>query len=188
MTPQLEDYQHQFERIKQDAEELIAGLNPYGFNWHPAPGSWSIAECLDHLIVAGNLLLPGIDEAIRNAQAKNLRDEGPFRYGVRGTLFIRAQEPPVKRRIRTSPQYVPSTARLTEDVQREFRELQDRLIERVKAADGLNLSKMLIPSPAISWLRFNAAVWFAATAAHERRHLWQARRTKESSWFPSSES
>jgi hypothetical protein len=188
MESQLEDFRQQFERIKQEAEALISGLNPYGFNWHPAPGDWSIAECLDHLIVVGNLLLPRIDEAIRNARDKNLQGTGPFRYGVRGTLFIRAQEPPVRRRVRTFPEYVPPTARLTEAVQREFLELQDRLIERVKASDGLDLSRMMIRSPAVSWLKFNAAVWFASTAAHERRHLWQARRVKESSWFPASES
>ena len=187
MTPQLEDYQQQFEHIKKDAEDLITGLNPYGFNWHPAPGDWSIAECFDHLIVVGNLLIPRIDEAIRTARERNLAAAGPFRYGVRGSLFIRAQEPPVKRKIRTFPEYVPPTARLTEDVQREFMELQDRLIERVKSADGLDLSKMLIRSPAVTWLKFNTAVWFASTAAHERRHLWQARRIQESSYFPSSE-
>src|SRR5512140_3103439 len=187
MTPQIEDYQKQFEGVKKVAEELIAGLNPYGFNWHPAPGSWSIAECLDHLIVVGNLLIPKLDEAIRAAREQNHAGVGPFRYGVRGTLFIRAQEPPVRRKIRTFPGYVPPTARLTEVVQREFMELQDRLIERARSADGLDLSKMLIRSPAVSWLKFNAAVWFAATAAHERRHLWQARRIRESRWFPSSE-
>ncbi len=187
MTQQLEEYQQQFDNIKKDAENLIAGLNSYGFNWHPAPGSWSIAECLDHLIVAGNLLVPRIDEAIRSAREKNLVSAGPFRYGVRGTLFIKAQEPPVRRKVRTFPEYTPPTARLTENVQREFMELQDRLMERVKSADGLDLSQMMINSPAVSWLKFNAAVWFAATAAHERRHLWQARRIKESSYFPSSE-
>ena len=186
MTPQLEDYQQQFERIQKGAEELIVGLSPYGFNWHHTPGAWSIAECLDHLIVVGNLLIPRIDEAIRAAREQNLLGAGPFRYGVRGLLFIRAQEPPVRRRIRTFPDYVPPTTRVTEDIQREFMALQDRLIERVKSADGLDLSKMLIRSPAVSWLRFNTAVWFAATAAHERRHLWQARRIKESNLFPSS--
>ncbi len=187
MTQQLEDFQHQFGRIKQDAEQLIAGLNPYGFNWHPSPGSWSIAECLDHLIVVANLLLPRIDEAIRNAKEKNLRGAGPFHFGLRGTLFVRAQEPPARWKVRTSPQYLPSTARATEDVQREFMELQDRFIERVASADGLDLARMMIRSPAYAWLQLNTAVWFASTAAHDRRHLWQARRIKESRWFPSSE-
>jgi len=188
MTPQLEEYQQQFESIKKDGEGLITGLSPYAFNWHSAPGNWSIAECLDHLIVVGNLLIPRIDEAIRDARGKNLQGAGPFRYGIRGKLFVRAQEPPVRRKVRTFPEYVPPTARLTENIQREFMELQDRLIERVKAADGLDLSQMLIRSPAVSWLKFNTAVWFASTAAHERRHLWQARRIRESSYFPTSES
>jgi hypothetical protein len=187
MASQLEDFQRQFERIKKDAEELIAGLNPYGFNWHPASGSWSIAECLDRPIVAGNLLIPRLDEAIRSAREQNLQSTGPFHFGVKGTLFIRAQEPPVRRKIRTFPEYVPPAARLTEVVQREFIELQDRLIERVRFADGLDLSKMPIRSPVVTWLRFNIAVWIAATAAHERRHLWQARRIRESQWFPVSE-
>ena len=56
MVPQLEDYQQQFEGIKEDAEKLISGLNSYGFHWHPSPRTWSIAENLDHLVVLGTLL------------------------------------------------------------------------------------------------------------------------------------
>jgi hypothetical protein len=187
MTPQLEEYQQHFEKIKKDAEELIAGLTPYGFNWHSAPGQWSIAECLDHLIVAGNLLIPRIDDAIRTAREQNLEGADPAPYVFQGMVFIRTQEPPARIKTRTFDAYVPPTARLTEVVQREFMELQDRLIELVKSADGLDLSKMIVRSPVVTWLKFNAAVWFAATAAHERRHLWQARRIRDSRWFPSRE-
>jgi hypothetical protein len=186
MVQQLENYQQQFEQIKEDAKELISGLNSYGFHWHPSPRAWSIAENLDHLVVIGNLLLPRIDEAIRTAKEQNLRGEGPFRFGVRGALFVRSMEPPVRWKVRTQSVYVPSTARKTDDVQREFFELQDRLIERVRSADGLDLSKMMIRSPAYQWLQFNAAVWFASTAAHERRHLWQARKVRTRPLFPAN--
>lgn len=186
MVQQLEDYQQQFERIKEDTKELISGLNSYGFHWHPSPRTWSIAENLDHLVVLGTLLLPRIDEAVRNARDQDLRSEGPFRLGVRGALFVRSMEPPVRWKIRTQAAYVPPAARKTEDVQREFFELQDRFIERVRSTAGLDLSKMMIRSPAHHWLQFNAAVWFASTAAHERRHLWQARKVRTSPLFPSN--
>jgi hypothetical protein len=34
------------------------------------------------------------------------------------------------------------------------------------------------------WLRFNIAAWYAASLAHNRRHLAQARRVMDAPGFP----
>jgi hypothetical protein len=178
--PQLEDYLRQIEAIKQDSQNLVAGLSNKQFNWHPAPGSWSIAECLDHLIVVGSLLLARIDEGIEQARTKQLFSEEPFSYGLLGKRFVSSQEPPVKKKVKTFKQYVPPPDRSLDKVVPEFMALQNEFEERIRAADGLNLSRIKISSPVSKLIRFNLAVWFAATAAHERRHLWQAQQVKES--------
>src|SRR5437899_12088318 len=39
------------ELLNDSARQLVAGLNGEQLNWKPAPDSWSIAQCLDHLAV-----------------------------------------------------------------------------------------------------------------------------------------
>jgi hypothetical protein len=184
LLPQLQGFIREFESIKGDAKNLIDGLNERQFNWHPSPGGWSIAECLDHLNVAGSQLLPPIDAAIERARNRELFSQGPFTYGLLGNRFIRSQEPPVKRKMKTFKQYIPPRDRSRPEVESEFLDLQDQIIDRIRAANGLDLSRIKIGSPVNRLIRFNLAAWFAATAAHERRHLWQGRKIREHRDFP----
>ena len=47
-----------------------------------------------------------------------------------------------------------------------------------------DLSKARVQSPASRWIRLDLGAGFALMAAHERRHLWQARRLTERPDFP----
>jgi hypothetical protein len=42
----------QFEAIDRDARAVIEGLTREQGAWRPDAGSWSVAECLDHLATA----------------------------------------------------------------------------------------------------------------------------------------
>ena len=75
MMPELETYQDQLLSIKQDAEGLMSVLTDAQFNWRPAPGRWSIAECFDHLNTTARLFVPAIDAAIATARAREWRSQ-----------------------------------------------------------------------------------------------------------------
>lgn len=51
--------------------------------------------------------------------------------------------------------------------------MQSDLIGRIERADGLDLAAVRKRMHRPVWLTLGQ--WFAFTAAHERRHLWQAR-------------
>src|SRR4029077_10637205 len=54
-------------RGKQASEKVktnINGLSPEQLNWKPAPESWSVAQCLDHLIVADCLYFPAFEKIV----------------------------------------------------------------------------------------------------------------------------
>lgn len=54
--------------------------------------------------------------------------------------------------------------------------LQNQFSECVAAAEGLDLRRLRLPSPAIPLLYISLGAWFEAILAHERRHLDQAER------------
>ena len=54
----------------------------------------------------------------------------------------------------------------------------------VEAADGLDLSRVRVSSPAIPLLRLQLGIWFLSTNAHTLRHLGQARRVLSDPRFP----
>ncbi len=66
----------------------------------------------------------------------------------------------------------------------EPRAYQEQFFDRLHRADGLDLARARVKSPVVSWLGFSLGAAFGLIAAHERRHLWQARKVVASSRFP----
>ncbi len=167
----------QFADAKQTARRLTADLSADQFNQAPAPGSWSVGQCLDHLNEAGGLLVPRLEAAIERAQREGPFGDGPFRYGLFSRWFIRMMEPGSRFNIPAPSGYAPATEPLDpEAVGTAFAALQDRLIACTERADGLNLRRIRVGSPLASWLRLSLGAWLEATAAHQRRHLQQVHR------------
>ncbi len=185
LVAELQNYKEQFEENRRDAQDLVAGLDDKQFNWRPAAGRWSIAECLAHLNVTGQIYLTVFDRSIKMARAANPAFEaGPFRHGVFGKLFLRATEPPAKIKVKAPKLIAPLPEHLLAVVLPAYVSLHDQLIRRLSDANGLNLTRVKVISPFSRLFKFSLGHAFAITAAHERRHLWQARQVKEEADFP----
>ena len=60
-----------------------------------------------------------------------------------------------------------------------FKAYQVQFVDRLRQANGLNLARAKVSAPTLRWLRFSLGSGFALMLAHERRHLWQARRVTQ---------
>ena len=186
LAVELEDYRLQIEPIKTRCDALVAGLSNEAFNWRPEQGRWSICECLDHLNITAELYLPVIDGAIAKSRSQGLLGDVPARRGLIGGWIVRFSEPPPKRRVKAPKVFLPKAEQPLDSVVPKFIELQDRLVERLRQANGLDLWRTKIRSPAIALLRLSLGETFALMTAHERRHLWQAEQVKGDPGFPTS--
>lgn len=181
MHPQLEDYRSGFLDLKDEATTLVADTDPDTMRIRPDPETWSAAQCIDHLNTAGWLLLRSMEKAIQRGQSRQLSGEPPFEYGFVSRWFVHSMKPSSKWTF-TAPSFFepdePGTL-YPGEVTEEFRALQDQFSECVAAAEGLDVRRLRLPSPAIPLLCISLGAWFEATLAHERRHLDQARRILE---------
>jgi len=184
LPAELEGYRGQFEAVKRDASDLVAGLSEAQFNWRPTPGAWSIAECLAHLNVTGQFFLPRIDRRIREARAAGMLSEGPFRYGLLARVMVRGMEPPAKLKFKAPKIFQPMSEHLSAVIVPAFITLQDQLVERLRGARGVDLRRVKVTSPVSRLVKISLGQVFPFVAAHERRHLWQARRLREDASFP----
>lgn len=188
MTPDLQSMLDQIDAIKAEGKAVAAGLSDVRFNWRPDEDRWSIAECLQHLNVGVSKTLPAFDRAIAQGRAKGKRSPGPFRYGWLSRWMVASMEPPPKRRMRApSLLRIPpgATYRLAE-VLPEFTAVRDRLAERVRQSDGLDLAHIRAVSPVNRLLRLPLGAYFDFILAHDRRHLWQARQVRAAPHFPTT--
>jgi hypothetical protein len=173
-----------FEAAKADARELVSPLPEAAFNWRRAPATWSIGECVDHLNVVGRKYLRAVDRAIETGRRDGITGQGPFRYGLFEGLFARFMEPPPLLRMPAPAAFAPSSEVRRDEALAAFLALQADLQERLVRAEGLDLRRLKTPSPVSRHLKLSLGKAFEIVAAHQRRHLWQARQVKADPGFP----
>ena len=179
MNPALVELERQFESVRAAIAALVDGLTEEELQWRPAEGRWSIVECFDHLNSAW-AVLGKLDRKIAEGRERGLLASGPFRTKFLGQLYIRLVEPPVRYlRVRAPARFRPRPGPPPSEVVPKLVALQGELIDRIRAADGVDLGAITMSSPISRRFRMTIGQWFAFLAGHERRHLWQANRVRE---------
>ncbi len=183
----LDEYVRQFEDLKRDVQQLTDGLNDRQLSWSPEPRRWSIAECLEHLNAVARPYARKLEEGISTVRAQGYRAGKPVRYNFIERWLIRSMEPPPRRRFPAPKMFRPaeSSQRIAGvEIVAEYFACNDRFVELLIDADGLDVGRVKISSPETRLLRLRIGAAFAFLASHERRHVWQARQIRESSAFP----
>jgi hypothetical protein len=178
MHSQLEDYRSGFADLKDEATALVAGVDADTMQARPGPEQWSAAQCFDHLNTTGRLLLRSMETEVQQGRDEGPFGDPPFEYGFVSRWFVRSMTPSSGWTFSAPSAYEPDapTVLSSGETVDEFLGLQDQFMECVEAAEGLDLRRLRLPSPAVPLLRISLGAWFEATLAHEQRHLEQARR------------
>ncbi|MFN8060387.1 MAG: DinB family protein [Vicinamibacterales bacterium] len=166
-----------FLEIERDARAIVDGVREAEGTWRAAPASWTVAECLDHLAVGNRVYLDAMRPAAARARTRGRLRRGPARPGLVGGWFVRWLEPPVTRRrtiaapAKIRPRLGPTLASAAQD----FIASHDAVRGFLREYAHLDLASVRFPNPFIRGVRFSLATGLHVIAAHERRHLWQAR-------------
>ena len=184
LAPEIDEFRQQFERLTADADALVAPLTEEQFHWQPAPGAWSIAQCIEHLNVTARMYLPRLDEGIAEGIRRGVYGQGPFTHDFVGGFLVRSMEPPARFKVKAPTTFHPGPQRGRPEIMAAFRAYQVQFVDRLRQASGLDLRRAKVVSPAGKWLKMSLNSGFALMAAHERRHLWQAQRVTAASGFP----
>ena len=179
-SPDIDDLKDQLDAAERDAQALVAGLAEERGGWRAETGSWSVAECLDHLATANRVYLQAMKEPAIHAREQGKLRGGPVAPGFVGRWLARTMEPPVKAPFRMkAPRTIePRAAPPLGDAFASFRTSQDEVREFVRAYANLDLAAVRFPNPFVRGMRFSLATGLHVIIAHERRHLWQAWRVR----------
>jgi len=164
---------------ERDARALVAGLTEEQGAWRAEPGSWSVAECLDHLAVANRVYLRAMQPAAERAVAEGRRRRRPARPGLIGGWFVRSMEPPVKTKGKAPKKIRPRTSPALADAFDQFLASQEEVRTFLRRYADIDLAGVRFPNPFIPGVRFSLATGLHVIPAHERRHLWQASNVRQ---------
>jgi len=178
MHRQLDGYHSEFLRLKDVAATITEDRPGEVLQLSPEPKAWSVVQIFDHVNTAGQLLLDSMEDRIDGAQREGPFGTPPFEYGVLSRWLVRSMDPPSRWAVPSPTVFepAPSSVLSPSTTIRDFQSVQERFAHCVKAAEGLDLRRIRLPSPALRVVCLSLGAWFEASLAHERRHLQQIRR------------
>ena len=180
-APEIQAIEDALNTLEQEARSVAAELTEDQGTWRERPDSWSIAECLDHLATANEVYVRAMEPPAARAREHGSRRRRPALAGFIGGWFVRTMEPPVKPAYKgKAPKLIrPRPSPALADALRRFLESQNLPRTFLRTYADIDLAGVRFPNPFVRGVRFSLATGLHVIVAHERRHLWQARRVRD---------
>lgn len=174
-----------FEQVSAEMQTYFQGLSEVQLNWKPNPEKWSIAQCLDHLIVSNQTYFPVLREHVEGKHRKTFVEKLPFWAAMGSSLMIRFVQPEPAMKMKSPSVFQPTSSTVKGDIVDRFLEHNQALIALFQEADQLERhEKIVITSPAASFLTYTLRATAEVLANHEERHFKQALQVLQDDHFP----
>jgi DinB superfamily len=179
-----EEFIAELERQSTLAQDLAVPLNEPALNWQPNGGkSWSVAQCLDHLVIMNRMYVKTLQDAVADNEDQLEPRKVPIQpSGWLTRLFISYEEPPPKIKL-PAPKKIAPPSNLTAAVIEDFKAVQQELVDFVREWGEADLGDLKLKDPLFP-IHLTADTELLIIAAHNRRHLWQAENVKKSMGSP----
>ncbi len=177
---------YQLKSSEEAAVKLTAGLSRAQMNWQPNDGrSWSIWQCLDHLARTNRVYCQSMLEAVahprQHTKATNAITPGWF-----GRWFVAKMEPSARTRYKTVKKVMPGSEGDVQVAMQDFLDSHNEARRVVASWERVDFNRVRFQNPFVPVLRFTVGTGLMIINAHDRRHLRQAERVKESSGYPAA--
>ena len=170
--------------VRRVTQERFRPLSEDQLNRGPAPGKWSVGQCLEHLNIIGGLYLPVMNQRLRRAQERGTQPAELVKHGYFGKRLTAAMQMPAREKpLKTPQQFAPSGSRLPRTVVEVFLRQLDDLSHQLQVARNINANAVRIPNAIIPLLRLRLTDQFAFLIAHLQRHVAQAERVLDARPF-----
>lgn len=167
-----------------DVVASFGGLSGEQLNWKPSEKGWSVAQCLEHIILTNHEFDTEFAK-IASCTRKNSfwENYSPF-TGWGGRFLVDAVSTDSKKAKAPSRRIVPPSD-LPDDIVKQF---VDEIAEVNKKVDGCadaDREKTVVTSPFLAIFTYKLDDAFTILVEHTKRHIRQAKRVVESEGFPS---
>ena len=172
------------EAIAGDAKTLFGRLNSQQLNWKPSADSWSVAQCLDHLITINREYYPIFDRIVSGEHRKAFLSRLPFLPAVFGRMMVKVLSPNSHQKLKAPRAAQPSSSSIDPQIVERFVAQQSETLAKMRSLENRDPAKTIITSPFASVVVYSLLDTFRLMVAHERRHFAQAQRVMETDGFP----
>lgn len=175
---------NELDKIPDIIQEEFGYLSEKQLNWKPNQKSWSILQCLEHLIISDTLY----DETFQNILKKYPKnsENKEVKFSWLGKWLLNAVNP-------SNSNKIPAPKKFQVNIQVNYNkeETINRYLGRVQKLknyfqqfEGLDLNQIYLSSPALWILRYNLSACIQIMTYHHQRHIIQGVKVKRNTQFP----
>ena len=183
-TISLVDVRTELDAIAADAGTAFGRLDARQINWKADASRWSVAQCLEHLLTANRQMVEMADQALDATRGRTLWQRLPIWPGLLGRMLVRTQSPNATRRFKAPGKAQPAASALDTAIVARFVDQQRELIAKLDASATRDLAGAVMASPFLGIVTYSVLDGWRLIAAHERRHVQQAKRVMAMPGFP----
>ncbi len=176
----------EMQKVADDARATFGGLSSDQLNWKPGEKSWSIAQCLDHLIKTNEQFYPEFEELASGNRKNSFIENWSPLSGFFGRFLIKAVSEDSKKAKAPSLAIVPPSD-VEADIVDRFASHIAEVNSKVSACEGADREKTVVTSPFLAVFTYTLDDAYTVLVEHTKRHIRQAKRVIDANGFPSSE-
>ena len=129
--------------------------------------------------MVGQWEVAALEKSIEEARSRGLTGKGPFEYGPIDRYVVHMSGPPVRLQMPAASVSSPCTDNPSQPFCRPSLTFKASSCSISERAEGLDLARVKVPTPISRFLKLSLGMTFAQAAAHERRHIEQARKVHQ---------
>ncbi len=172
------------ENAKRKAVGEFSKLSKEQFNWKPSANSWSVAECLEHLIISNNAYFHVFAKIASRHFIMSVKEKfSPLTF-LWGMLMKDAIREQVTWKMTTHKTLNPVKSNFDVDQLEAYIENCSSLLDHISSCRHTNLDKTVITSPTLTFVTYNLRDVFTFLVTHQHRHINQGIRVKAAQGFP----
>ena len=163
--------------------KIFSSLSEKQLNWKPGPDSWSVGECISHLIKSNALYLSKIESILTSNSSDSPKDFS-YKQSFVGKMIAKGVDPANVRKSKTFKVFLPDASDIQKSIIVDYATSSNKFIGLADKLRHLDLTKIKLSSPVNKILRMNLGDPLIIIPKHDERHLNQAERLMSQKEFP----
>jgi len=172
------------DEAKTKVAHQFTGLSFFQLNWKPHAGKWSIAQCLEHLIIADSCYFKDLEQITSGKYRMSFWEKHSPLTRIWGSLMKDQLQENVKRKMKAPGVIRPSASELSADIIERYHKNLETFLQYISNCRRVDLDNTIINSPTIHLVTYSLRDAFYFLINHEHRHINQAFRVKMDNAFP----
>lgn len=176
----IDDLLTRMERVSAAVQADFGSLSGEELNWKTGAESWSIGQCLDHVMRSNDPYFAKFESASQGTYRHRLRERVPVLPGLWGNFVLNIVSPQGKRTVKAPKLTTPAQSAMPADIVESFLLQQKKLAAAYQSLADVDVDRIIVTSPLAPFVTYSMRHAMLILVAHEERHLQQMQRVRAS--------